>query len=379
MKMTLSEKEQLVKKLTSRYLSRMILVSDPLEPKWNVENKLFKKKPRWNYMDNCIIKAVLMHAEQPYERELYFVANYMKSYMRLDGTVPTLDVRSYNLDNICGGVNMIKMFRMTGREVYEKGFRLLYGLQLLSQPRLECGCYWHKAIYPHQMWLDGAYMALPFLVMYGQETGDTALIGDAILQLSAMRRIMRDEKTGLYYHGFDETKISEWADKETGLSKEFWLRSNGWFVSALADVFELTGDSGIGKMLDEHLNALSNYLTNEGMLMQLPMYHDMEGNYPETSGTLLYAYSAMKAYRLGVSDSNIFRNGRDALFAVASNYVDSTRSIPVLKNICLMGGLGGEKRRDGSAEYYLSEPIVENEAKGIAPFLFASYELGKCK
>jgi len=364
----------IIERTAREYIERLVLSSDPLNPKWNRENFIFRKQPKWNYMDGCMIRALLMYGG---ERYIAYAARFTDSYVDADGVIPTMNASDFNLDNICGGMNLIKLHELTGCERYRKAYERLYSGQLSVQPRLECGSFWHKAIYPNQMWLDGAYMALPFLASYGKLKGDRAIISDALSQVRNIRLIMRDEKTGLYFHGYSEDRKMFWADCETGLSKEFWLRSNGWLCAGLADLYEITWDCEVGEMLRELADSLSLCLTDEGMLLQLPARPEHEKNYPETSGTLLYAYGAMKGYRLGTLGKDSAELGKAALSAVTEKYTDRSGDIPVLKNICLMGGLGGVENRDGSAEYYLSERIVENEAKGIAPYLMAAYELSQ--
>lgn len=366
-----------IKHTACKYIELM-LESEPLNPIWNRENYIFRKKPKWNYMDSCMIRALLMYAEQD-SRLIDYAVRFIDSYVDENGNIPTINASDFNLDNICGGMNLIRLYKITGRERYRLAYEKIYNEQILNQPRLQCGSFWHKAIYPHQMWLDGAYMALPFLASYGKIKGDRKIIDDAVNQMLNIRKFMYDSETGLYYHGYNESREMFWADKKTGLSSQFWLRSNGWLCAGLADLYEITQEQAIGNMLTGLLDALRNCLTSENMLLQLPARPELENNYPETSGTLLFAYSAIKSYRIGVYGKSMAESGINALSAVTDKYIDHSEDIPVLKNICLMGGLGGENRRDGSAEYYLSERIIENDAKGIAPYLMASAEMNKLK
>ncbi len=364
----------LIEQTACEYIEKLVLTSEPLKPKWNRENYIFRKQSKWNYMDSCIIRSLLIFGKEEYTD---YAVKFTDSYVDECGKIPTMNVKDYNLDNICGGVNLINLYNLTGEERYRLAYEWLYNEQLKNHPRLKCGSFWHKAIYPNQMWLDGAYMVLPFMAMYGKIRKDGSIINDAVSQALNIRDIMRDKEIGLYYHGYNETRDMLWADKETGLSSQFWLRSNGWLCAGLADLYEITENEEIGTMLGEHINAISGYITDEGMLLQLPTRAELTGNYPETSGTLLYAYGAMKGYRLGAVDKSAAETGERALYAVTERYIDRSGEIPVLKNICLMGGLGGANNRDGSAEYYLSERVVENEAKGIAPYLMAAEELIK--
>lgn len=360
--------------IINKYINKFILTSEPLNPKWNRENYIFRKKPKWNYMDNCIIRALLMHENPPIE----YIVKFMDSYVCDDGSVPTMNPNDFNLDNVCGGMNLIQLYKITGREKYRLAYEKIYNLQLIRQPRLKCGNFWHKAVYPHQLWLDGAYMALPFLASYGK-IKEKQLVSDAVNQMLNIRKYMLDEKTGLYYHGYDESRQMFWANKNTGLSANFWLRSNGWLSAGLVDLCEITGDNELEKMLDDLLGSLIDCLTADNMLLQLPALPELDGNYPETSGTLLFAYSAIKSHRIGISPQSVAECGISALNSVTEKYIDTSGDIPILKNICLMGGLGGAENRDGSAKYYLSERIIENDAKGIAPYFMAVSELKKHK
>lgn len=358
------------------YKEKLILPSDPLCPMWNRENFIFRKQAKWNYIDGCMIRAVLMLYERTGEQRLLdYARKFTCAYVAEDGTIPTMRREDYNLDNMGGGRNLISLYRHTGEERFRLAYEKLAEC-LLEQPRLICGSFWHKAIYPNQMWLDGAYMALPFLAEYGIITGQPGITEDVLSQLKNTRTIMLDEETGLYFHGYDETKSKIWADPVTGLSPEFWLRSMGWLCAGLADLCELLPESGLCReMLSGLLNGLSAHITGEGMLMQLPAHEELPGNYPETSGTLLFAYAAMKGARLGAADKELRTAGEKALLAVTDKYITfGADGVPVLRNICLMGGLGGAEDRDGSARYYLSEKIVENDAKGIAPYLMAYCE-----
>lgn len=354
------------------YIDELILTSDPLRPRWNRENFIFRKEPRWNYMDSCIIRALLMFADSRPEL-LEYAVRFTDSYVTPEGDIPTVEVSDFNLDSICGGRNLLALYERTGGERYIRAAELLRG-QLEKQPRIECGSFWHKAIYPRQIWLDGAYMALPFLAAYGKARGESSCAEDVLAQLKNIRDLMRDDKTGLYYHGYCESRDAIWADSVTGLSPNIWLRANGWLCAGLADILEITGDSGCADMLAELLDALRACMTADGMLLQLPVLPELGGNYPETSGTLLFAYAAMKAHRLGAVSADAAEDGRRALAAVTERCVSYDGEVPVLRNICLMAGLGGAEKRDGSAEYYLSERVVENDAKGIAPYLMATAE-----
>lgn len=366
-----------LEKAVKLYIQKLILPSEPLCPLWNRENFIFRKKPKWNYIDSCMITAVLRLYEYSGDRNLLdFAVSFTSAYVDENGDIPTMNREDFNLDNINGGKNLLSLYRITGNERWLKAAQNLADA-LSQQPRLDCGSFWHKAIYQRQIWLDGSYMAFPFMAEFAGISGNTALIDDIRCQLRNIRNLMYNSESGLYYHGYDETKSINWADPETGLSHEFWLRSMGWLCAALADLCEILPDEKeISEMLAGLLDALSRYATPDGMMLQLPAHPELSSNYPETSGTLLYAYSALKAHRLGKAGEALKSAGEKALSAVTEKYlVVEEDDTPVLKNICLMAGLG--INRSGTAEYYLSESVTENDAKGIAPLIMAYTELMK--
>lgn len=370
--MNLTTKQQTA---VDAYIEKLILPSEPLAPLWNRETVIFGKQPKWNYIDGCMVRAMIMYGEFTGDSRLTgYAESFTDAYVTDDGRIPTLNYEDFNLDNVCGGRNLLWLWRNTGCRKYLAAAERIFSGQLERQPRTASGSFWHKKIYPDQIWLDGVYMALPFMAEYARLTGNGSITADISAQLGTIKHKMRDRTSGLYYHGYDESRKAGWSDKETGLSQEFWLRSMGWLCAGLADICETV--PGIADdMLCGLLESLTDCAQSDGMLLQLPFRPELEGNYPETSGTLLFAYAAMKAARLGAAGQRVLNAGIAALNAVSEKYISfDGDGMPVLGNICLMAGLGGEPYRDGSAGYYLSEQVTENDAKGIAPFLMACTE-----
>lgn len=362
---------QLWDETVKKYIEMLILPSDPAFPLWNRENFIFRKKTKWNYIDGCMISALIRLYELLGDKRLLdYAVRFTDCYVNESGDIPSMNLLDYNLDNVNGGRNLLWLYKKNDRKKYLLAAEKIIN-QLENQPRLQCGNFWHKAVYPNQIWLDGTYMAFPFMAEYAASQDKPELISDIISQLENIRRLMKDEKTGLYFHGFDETRSSVWADSSSGLSKNLWLRSMGWLCAALADLCEILPECDVFRdMLAKLLTSLSVYANEDGMLFQLPALRTLKGNYPETSGTLLFAYSAIKAYRLNIVGENIKSAGIKAFSAVMEKYISKDENgLPILENICLTAGLG--MGRDGSAEYYLSEKITQNDAKGIAPLLMA--------
>jgi len=276
---------------------------------------------------------------------------------------------------------LFDLYRMTGKEKYRKAISLLHE-QLLKQPRTSTGNFWHKKIYPEQIWLDGLYMAQVFYVRYVQECGDGD-VSDTISQIRNVRRLMFDESKKLYYHGCDVSKSIFWADKESGCSKNFWLRSIGWFTVALIDIIDYLKNEEYKKELTEifreTIDGIAQYSDPEtGMYYQVVDCGEKEGNYLETSGSSMIAYAMLKGARLSVLDAKYSELGRKTFDGICEKYLTLSDSGELnLGGICLVAGLGPENKpeRDGSYEYYISEPVVENDAKGVAPFLMCYTEV----
>ncbi len=249
-------------------------------------------------------------------------------------------------------------------------------------PRTKEGSFWHKDIYPNQVWLDGLYMAEPFYMRYETKFRKMEKCSDVIHQFENVEKHMKDEKTGLYYHGYDESRQMYWADPVTGCSPNFWLRSLGWFSLSLTETVQALNEELyyerrylIG-LLEKLIDALIPFQDESGMFYQVVDKKDEKGNYLETSGTALIAYAVLKAVRLGYISPRYAAVGEKAFDGICNKYLSKNPGGTLkLSGICLVAGLGGKQHRDGSLAYYFSEPVVENEAKGVAPFLLAYTEM----
>jgi unsaturated rhamnogalacturonyl hydrolase len=224
-------------------------------------------------------------------------------------------------------------------------------------------------------------MAQPFQALYEKNFGP-ADYSDTIRQIENVRKHMYNEEKGLYYHGYDASKSAFWADPETGLSKSFWLRAIGWFTVALADLIEILpqGEARdrIIPIFMELMQGISGYADPEsGMYWQVVDCGGRDGNYLETSGSSMIAYAMLKGARLGVLDQEYAALGRKTFSGIADRCLSFTDGELNLEGICLVAGLGPEnnRRRDGTYEYYISEPVVKNDAKGVAPFLLCYTEI----
>lgn len=365
-----------------KYIERLLEGSTPEAPLWNIESIRQGKAPHWNYIDGCMITALLCAAEITGEEKYAdFAERFINYYVAEDGSIHGYSKEKYNLDDVNEGRVLFDLYKKTGKEKYKKAIFLLHG-QLEKQPRTNTGNFWHKLIYPNQIWLDGLYMAQVFSVRFQKEFGGGDY-SDAVSQFKNVRRLMFDEEKKLYYHGCDCSKTAFWADKNTGCSKNFWLRAIGWFCISLIDNIDYLDDENAKKELctifSEAIDGIAQYADTEtGMFWQVVDQGGRDGNYLETSGSSMIAYAMMKGARLGVIDGKYAAMGKKTFDGICEKYLSVNDSGELdLGGICLVAGLGPEdnRRRDGSYEYYVSEPIVNNDAKGVAPFVLCYTEV----
>ena len=369
--------------IIERYVERIMAESTPDKPLWNIEKIEAGVINGWNYIDGCMMIALLnLHRITGEARYYEFAENFLDHYVFEDGSLRGFDEAEYNLDNICEGRVLFDVYRMSGKEKYRKAIETLYG-QIKRQPRTHEGSFWHKKIYPNQVWLDGLYMAQVFYARYTTQMEDCRGYEDIRRQFKTVRARMFDPETGLYRHGYDASKTAFWSD-ENGLSLNPWLRSLGWFSAALIDVTaELAPGhedfrADMTAIACELAQNLLPYIDDEtNMLYQVPNQIGREGNYPETSGSAMVAYFYLKGARLGMLDAKYAEVGAKIFLSICKRYLSETDGKLNLGGICLVAGLGPEnnRRRDGTYAYYISEPIVENDAKGLAPFLMCYTEL----
>ena len=365
-----------------RYINRLITESTPDRPMWNIESIRQGKKPHWNYIDGCMITSLLAMSEITGDKKYYdFAEEFIDYYVREDGSILGYDISKYNLDDLNEGRVLFELYKKSGKEKYRLAIENQYS-HIKNQPRTSTGNFWHKLIYPNQIWLDGIYMAQVFSTIYAKEYGGKDY-SDILKQIKNVNKYMQDEKSGLYYHGLDCSKSIFWADKETGLSRNFWLRSIGWFTVALADIIEIVDNAdakaGFVDIFTDLIDSITAFRDSEsGMYWQVVDQPNREGNYLETSGSCMIAYAQLKGARIGVLDEKYATLGKETFDGVCGKYLKISDDGELnLGGICLVAGLGPENntRRDGSYEYYISEPVVENDAKGVAPFVLCYTEI----
>jgi unsaturated rhamnogalacturonyl hydrolase len=361
---------------------------DYAEPAIRLADAVMQRNPqvhhRWDYVAGLVLQAIddvgVATGDSRYSD---YVQRNMNVWVQPDGSITGYRPAEYNIDHINQGKVLFGLMARTSDPRYRAATELLRD-QMRSHPRTREGGFWHKNIYPHQMWLDGLYMAAPFLAEYASRFGEPAIHDDVTHQILLIARHTRDPRTGLYYHAWDESRGMPWADPLTGLSANFWGRAMGWYAMAIVDVLDhLPADHRdrpeIVRIFQEMAHAVANVQDPvTGLWYQVMDQPNREGNYHETSASSMFAYALAKGVRLGVLEPRYTRvaaRGYESL--VRTQLRTDTDRLPSLHGIVEVAGLGGPRGRDGSFEYYMSEPVVANDYKGVGPFIMAGLELAK--
>jgi unsaturated rhamnogalacturonyl hydrolase len=341
-----------------------------------------ESKWKWHYEHGLVIQSIAAVGETRFQN---IDQKWVDHFVTADGKIRTYRVGEFNLDQINPGKLLFSVYRRTGDERYAAAIQLLRK-QLRDQPRNLSGGLWHKQIYPHQMWLDGIYMAEPFQAEYAVTFGEPELFDDITRQFILIEKHTRDPQTGLLYHGWDESKTQSWANPDTGCSPHFWGRAIGWYVMALVDVLDfLPMEHPNRPTLLDILSRLSTTLIRfqdpaTGLWYQLVDLAECPGNYRESSVSAMLAYGFSKAVRKGYLIPEYLSAARRAYRGLLENMIRvDARGALTLEGTCSVAGLGGEPYRDGSYEYYINEPIAANDFKGVGPFILAALEMEQTK
>lgn len=346
--------------------------------------RFLSEKP-WNYKDDlCIIGAADLAEVTGDLKWNDYITDNAKWLVLEDGSVANWKENEYNIDKVSFGKSLRILRDLTGAEKYNCGVKKAYDF-LKDYPRTETGNFWHKDIYPNQVWLDGFYMAMPFYAKTIAENGEDKW-DDIIEQFQAAHRMLWNNDIKLYMHGCDVSLKADWADKETGCSKSVWLRAEGWFLMALADVYEIAKDHTprAGELISLLKNAVDGILQYQdkatNMFFQVVNLTELEGNYPETSGSAMTAYAIMKGARLSMLDESYWETGSRIIDGIKDTYLKNEDGGLHLYGICASAGLGAgpdphnRKDRDGSPGYYISEAQMADNQHGTASCMMAVSE-----
>lgn len=338
------------------------------------------KTDRWNYHWGCVLTgSCYLYVATNNKKYLEPILNFGEKYVDETGRILGFLEEDQNVDTMASGRLLYFLYDYTKNEKYLKGIYLIRNA-LNHQPRTSTGNFWHKKIYPYQVWLDGLYMVQPFYMEYEKRFHKKEGYKDSLNQFKNARNFLYDSKKHLCYHAYDEKRTMIWADKDTGRSPNFWLRSMGWYLLALCDCYEICEDFDakvtLGTLLKEAIIGIIPYQDKKsGLFYQLIDLPEEPGNYLETSGSAMVSYAILKACRLGVlNKETYFPIGEQILAALESSKFTYDTGKFHLTGTCASAGLGPKDERDGSIAYYLSEAVKDDNAHGVAACMMAYSE-----
>ncbi len=338
---------------------------------------------KWQYDAGLMLKGFeRVYEECKDKRYRDYIDVYFDRFIKEDGSIETYDPNVRNIDHINCGKNLFYLYEKTGQERYAKAIELLAS-QFAIQPRTPSGAYWHKQIYPNQVWLDGIFMGEPFAAEYARKFGHPEKYEDILCQFETAERLTYSPRCGLYVHGCDESKQAFWADKNTGQSLNVWGRSCGWFCMALVDTLDFVPEDSpvfekLHAMLKKVMANVIKYQDESGVWYQV-MDNRRSDNYQESTCTCMFAYTMEKGIRKGLLDGEIYAAPlKKAVDGIMNVFVEKRGSGTYITKGCAVAGLGPEDnpRRNGTLDYYFSESVRDNDFKGVGPFLImaATYE-----
>lgn len=337
---------------------------------------------RWTYDQGVVLRGI----EGLWKRTkdpayLAYIKKSMDHFVEENGTIRTYKQQDFNIDNVMPGRILLFLYRQTNEEKYKLAATNLRN-QLKEHPRTKAGGFWHKKIYPWQMWLDGLYMGQPFYLDYAITFKEDTTLNDVVRQFVQMEQVARDKKTGLLYHGYDESRQQKWADKTTGLSPHVWARAMGWYGMALVDALEIFPAKDprrtvLKNILGRLAAAIAKYQDPKtGLWWDIVDLPGKEKNYLEASASSMFTYTLAKGVRLGLLPAKYKAVAKRAYAGILSEFVrKDERGRTHLHGTVSVSGLGGNPYRDGSFEYYMSEKVVVDDPKGVGSFLQAANEM----
>lgn len=335
--------------------------------------------PRWTYTYGLVALSMLDLWKVTNDQRYY---NYAKKYVDQtidsNGVIFEYNKKEYNIDRVNSGKVLFTFYEKTGDKRYKIVLDTLRQ-QLREHPRTKNGGFWHKLKYTNQMWLDGLYMGAPFYAHYGLEFNEPEDFDDVTNWITQMEKVARDPKTGLLYHGWDESMEQKWADKRTGLSPNFWGRGMGWYAMALVDVLDYIPQDyakrdSIIAIIKRLAPAITKYQDpQKGVWCQVVDQGGREGNFLEGSASVMFTYFLFKAVDKGYINAKYQENAIRGFEGIRKNLMKvNSDGVLVISPVCAVAGLGGEPYRDGSYEYYINEARRDNDPKAVGPYIMAA-------
>ena len=336
----------------------------------------FQPKLKWDYCHGLELGAMLDVYDTYGGKKIYdYALAYADTMIHDDGSIVTYKLHEYNIDRLNSGKFLFRIYEESKDEKYKKAIDLLRS-QLDTHPRNEDGGFWHKKIYPNQMWLDGIYMASPFYAEYAFRNNRVKDYADVVNQFITVA-----PKNGLYRHACDVSRKERWADPVTGQSKHSWGRAMGWYAMAFVDALDFIPKHEAGR--DSMLVILNNIAEQvkrlqdpkTGLWYQVLDRSGDKGNYLESSCSTMFVYSLFKAVRMGYIDSSYLDVALKGYKGILDNFIEVDKDgLVTITQACAVAGLGGKNYRSGDYDYYINETIRSNDPKAVGPFIMASLE-----
>jgi unsaturated rhamnogalacturonyl hydrolase len=337
-------------------------------------------KARWSYDQGVILRGIESLWNATGDANYFkYLQHSMDYYVNEQGLIYDYKHDEFNLDHLNNGKILLTLYQVTGKEKYKKAIDQLHE-QIKSQPRNTLGGFWHKKIYPNQMWLDGLYMGAAFYAQYASVFHDTAAFEDITKQFVLAEKYTRDNTTGLLYHAWDESKQQQWADPKTGMSPHVWARAMGWYGMALVDALDYypaqdAGRATLIQILQRWSKAIAQVQdAKDGLWFDILDAATDKRNYKEASASSMFTRVLYKAVRHGYIGSEYLVNAKKGYEGIVANFIVNDQGQINLKGTVSVSGLGGNPYRDGSLDYYFKEPVVVNDPKGMGAFLQCSVE-----
>jgi unsaturated rhamnogalacturonyl hydrolase len=364
----------------------------PEPSRWSARtcDSVMKRSPvlteKWTYDAGLVLRG----CEQVWRatgdrRYLQYIKQNVDRFVDGEGKIRGYRVEDYNIDNINMGKVLFALH--AGAESPEDKQRYRAALhqlraQMQTHPRTAEGGFWHKKIYPHQMWLDGIYMASPFLAQFAVVFDEPALLDDVAKQVLLIEKHTRDRRSGLLYHGWDESRAQRWANPKTGTSPQFWGRALGWYAMGVVDVLgEMPARHPKRPALQALLARLASAIAKvqdreSGLWWQVLDAGARAGHYREAAAAAVFVYALSKAAKQGWIDRKRYGAVAERGYrGILAEFVETDpEGLVTVKRICKVAGLGGDPYRDGSYEYYTSTEVVPNDPKGVGAFILAAVE-----
>lgn len=340
----------------------------------------FQPALKWDYCHGLELGAMLDVYDRYGDTKFYdYALAYADTMVNSDGTIKKYKVEEYSLDRINSGKFLFRIYEQTKNPKYKKALDLIR-TQFDGQPRNEDGGFWHKKVYPNQMWLDGIYMGVPYLAEYAFRNNKPEDYQEVVNQIKIVARHTYDPANGLFRHACDVSKREKWADKATGQSQHSWGRAMGWYAMAMVDALDYipaheSGRDSVLAILDQVARTLKKYQSPEGLWYQVLDKSGEEGNYLESSCSAMFVYALFKAVRMGYIAPSYFSVARKGYEGILNEFikVDEDGLVSITR-ACAVAGLGGKDYRMGDYDYYINETVRDNDPKAVGPFILASLE-----